>query len=423
MLRVIWKLDNEGMVNMYTIKNAKEAIKKGIRGYLLKDEQGKYVMNEVNRLPFYLEGKPGIGKTEIVKQIADELEIGYVSFSLVHHTRNSVLGLPVIKTIENEDKYTSYTISEIIAKVMEEKNKGYEEGILLLDEFPCMSETIFPVMLAFLQNKNIGTHTLPEGWVIVLCGNPKEYNSFTRKFDAAIMDRIRTMEVECEADVFLQYGREKGIHHTILGYLELDKSKVYRYIKNSDHMEMVTCRGWENLSHMINAYEELGQEVSREDILQYIKSEEIGGDYHQYYIQCKSGITASDGANILEGINLDNYAKKIKDLDINQKWRIVQSLLGWFEKEGREYLDLFAKIALGELKWVGSKKNKEGIERKLSNQLNNLLLFLGMLEDGNNIREMLVLKINENPGTLQLMRACPCEEYLKIYENKYAHIM
>ena len=84
---------------MYTIAKAKDAIKKGIRGYLLKDENGQYIMREENRLPFYLEGAPGIGKTEIVRQIAEELGLGYVSFSLVHHTRNSLLGLPVIKEL------------------------------------------------------------------------------------------------------------------------------------------------------------------------------------------------------------------------------------------------------------------------------------------------------------------------------------
>ena len=76
---------------IYTIKQAKEEIKNGIRGYLLKDQAGNYLSRKENRIPFYLEGKPGIGKTEIVRQIAKELEIGFVSFSITHHTRNSLL--------------------------------------------------------------------------------------------------------------------------------------------------------------------------------------------------------------------------------------------------------------------------------------------------------------------------------------------
>ncbi len=83
----------------YTISKAKESVKIGIIGYLYKDHEGKYVKEEKDRLPFYLEGMPGVGKTQIVKEIAKELEIGFVSFSLTHHTRNTVLGLPVIDVI------------------------------------------------------------------------------------------------------------------------------------------------------------------------------------------------------------------------------------------------------------------------------------------------------------------------------------
>ena len=203
----------------------------------------------------------------------------------------------------------------------------------------------------------------------------------------------------------------------------MDKSKVYRYGKDANSIEMVTCRGWENLSHMLKAYEELGQEICKEDILQYIKSEEIASDFHQYYMQCESGINADDGINILEGNNLGEYVKLIKEKDINQKWRIAQSLLGWFEMENSICLALMKQIALGEIKGMTGKKKQGGAEEKASNQLNNLLLFLGMLEDGNNIRDMLMLKVNDNLGILQLMRACPCEEYLKICENRYAQII
>ena len=51
---------------MYTVAEAKENLIDGIRVYLLKDKSDNYIMKEVNRLPFYLEGGPGIGKTEVI---------------------------------------------------------------------------------------------------------------------------------------------------------------------------------------------------------------------------------------------------------------------------------------------------------------------------------------------------------------------
>lgn len=411
---------------MFTIKEAKNAIKNGIKGYLLKDERGKYVMKEVNRLPFYLEGKPGIGKTEIVRQVADELNIGYVSFSLVHHTRNSVLGLPVIKELPDTSKYTSYTISEIIAKVLEEKEKGWEEGILLLDEFPCMSETILPIMLAFLQTKNIGTHTLPEGWVIVLCGNPPEYNLNARRFDAAIVDRMRKIDVDFEGEVFLEYGKGIGLHEIILEYIEMDTARAYRYIKNGKELELVTSRGWENLSHMMKTYELLGQDIRESDIRQYIKSEEISVDFYCYYIQCIGGMKYEDYLAILEGRDMEKYKDMLDGKSMSIKWRIAETIFKTAEKENKICLELTHQ-ELKNHELVSAKRvdifdetsNRAEAKLKVSNQLNNIIKFIKIIDEDKMLIEIAYSEINKNLAYMQILSEHPCEEFLKLCEEKY----
>ena len=66
---------------------------------------------------------------------------------------------------------------EIIASVYEcMENQQVQEGILFIDEINCVSETLAPTMLQFLQNKTFGTHRVPRGWIIVAAGNPPEYN-------------------------------------------------------------------------------------------------------------------------------------------------------------------------------------------------------------------------------------------------------
>ena len=145
------------------IKEAKQEIKNAIVAYFSKDEFGNYIIPVEKQRPVFIMGPPGIGKTVIMEQIAAEIGVGLVSYSMTHHTRQSAIGLPFIekKAYGGKEYYVSeYTMSEIIASVydlMEET--GLKEGILFLDEINCVSETLAPTMLQFLQYKIFGRLT------------------------------------------------------------------------------------------------------------------------------------------------------------------------------------------------------------------------------------------------------------------------
>ena len=165
-----------------------------MRAYFTKNEFGEYVIPIEKQRPVFLMGPPGIGKTAIMEQIASELGVGLVSYSMTHHTRQSALGLPFIVKKDYGGKtydVSEYTMSEIIASVYDMiEETGHKEGILFLDEINCVSETLAPAMLQFLQYKIFGRHRVPAGWIVVTAGNPPEYNNSVREFDASMWNRI-----------------------------------------------------------------------------------------------------------------------------------------------------------------------------------------------------------------------------------------
>ena len=148
------------------IKRAKQEIKDAVQAYLMKDEYGEYQIPAIHQRPILLMGPPGIGKTQIMEQISRECEIGLVAYTITHHTRQSAIGLPFIQTkIYGGKEYsvTEYTMSEIIAAVYEKiEQSGMKEGILFIDEINCVSETLAPTMLQFLQCKMFGNQSVPE---------------------------------------------------------------------------------------------------------------------------------------------------------------------------------------------------------------------------------------------------------------------
>lgn len=269
------------------IRQAKDYIKDSVRLYLKKDEFGEYRIPVVRQRPIFLLGAPGIGKTAIMEQIASELGIALVSYSMTHHTRQSALGLPYIleKSYGGEEfQVSEYTMSEIIASIYETiEGSGIKEGILFLDEINCVSETLAPSMLQFLQYKTFGRHQVPEGWVIVTAGNPPEYNKSVREFDVVTMDRLKVLEVEADYDAWKTYAREMGIHGAIVSFLEIKKEYFYHIETTVKGRLYVTARGWEDLSQILYLYEEEKLAVAESLIGQYIRNDKIVKEFSAYY--------------------------------------------------------------------------------------------------------------------------------------------
>lgn len=268
------------------MKQVKEEIVHTISAYLEKDEAGDYKIPTIRQRPILLMGPPGVGKTQIMEQIARECKILLVSYTMTHHTRQSAVGLPMIQEkVFQGGSYavTEYTMSEIIASIYQKMEEtGLREGILFIDEINCVSETLAPTMLQFLQCKTFGGQAVPKGWLIVAAGNPPEYNKSVREFDMVTLDRVRILSVEADESVWREYARNQKVHGAILSYLELKPNNFYRVEADVDGMQYVTARGWEDFSCLLFAYEARKLKVTPEIVYEYLHHKDVAEDVAAY---------------------------------------------------------------------------------------------------------------------------------------------
>lgn len=329
-----------------TINDAKDLIRDTVRIYLAKNKYGEYLIPYMKQRPVYMVGAPGIGKTAIIEQVAKEFNIPVVSFSMTHLTIDNAIGVPVVKKIQFEDRYydvAEYTVSEIIASVyhvvFDSKKK---EGILFLDEINCVSDTLAPLMLLFLQYKKFGNKQLPPGWVIITAGNPPEYNKSVQEFDLATMDRLKYISIEPDVNVWMRYARKHDIHGAVSAFLESHKDMFYSAKWTDFGQEYVTARGWEDLSKTLQLYELEQIPVTLVLIRQYITDQIISDTFFQYYsmyVQYKDkkyyekmllGVMTSQEINLFS-----NYGERLAI--INQMLSVIA-------------LELSERVRLSELK-------------------------------------------------------------------------
>ena len=274
------------------INEAKDYIKHSIQVYLKKDEFGDYKIPVVRQRPIFLLGAPGIGKTAIMEQIAQEMGIALVSYSMTHHTRQSALGLPFIKQKEYGGKtydVSEYTMSEIIASVYETmEESGVKEGVLFLDEINCVSETLAPSMLQFLQYKVFGKHKVPEGWVIVTAGNPPEYNKSVREY--------------------------------------------------------VTARGWEDLSQVMLLYEEDGLKVDETLFGQYLQNETIVKEFGAYYDLYNKYKKDYEVEELLAGNISEGMISKAKNASFDERLSLLGMLIDKLQNEMKDVMETSAYL-------------------------------------------------------------------------------
>ena len=319
------------------IRRTKEEIKNTIEAYLKKDAYGRYEIPSIRQRPVLLLGPPGVGKTQIMEQIAKECKIGLVAYTITHHTRQSAIGLPFISKKQyggQEYAVTEYTMSEIVASIYEKMEQtGLKEGLLFIDEINCVSETLAPAMLQFLQCKSFGNHKIPEGWVIVAAGNPPEYNKSVREFDVVTLDRVKKIMVEADFGVWKEYAYQQGMHGAVVSYLNARKQNFYQMETTVDGRNFATPRGWEDLSGFIQAYEGLGKAVDREVVGQYIQFPKIAKDFANYLELYKKYQADYQIEEIFQGRLDEILLKKIAHASFDERLSVLGLILSRVNEE------------------------------------------------------------------------------------------
>ena len=325
------------------ISKAKEQIRNAITAYLTKDDLGNYVIPVEKQRPVLLIGPPGIGKTAIMEQLASELGIGLISYSMTHHTRQSAIGLPFIsrKVYGGEEcDVTEYTMSEIIASVYDlMETTGVKQGILFLDEINCVSETLSPLMMQFLQYKLIGGHRMPEGWIVVTAGNPSEYNDSAREFDIVTLDRLKKIEVEPDFEAWKEYASAAHMHPAVMSFLQSKRNHFYHVETTVSGKSIVTPRGWEDLSKMLLLYETNGIAADEDLIVQYLQNGKTAKEFAVYLDLFNKYKEEYPVEAILEGDAPEEMAERASAAGFDEVYTLIGLMLSSIKEDVNERME------------------------------------------------------------------------------------
>lgn len=162
-------------------------------------------------------GLHGIGKSQVVKQFAEENGMQFIDRRLSQIESGDLLGLPDVS-----GEVTRYKLPNWLPT--DPKSKG----ILFLDELNRARRDVLQGVFQLVLDRQLGDYTLPKGWVVVSAVNPNtdDYD-VTNVFDAALMDRFLHVKLVPTTEEFFAYGRAMtNVSTSFLDYLQLNEDKL-----------------------------------------------------------------------------------------------------------------------------------------------------------------------------------------------------
>lgn len=195
------------------------------------------------KVPVFLWGPPGIGKSSIVAQIAKEEEIAYIDLRLSLLDPTDLRGIPFFNTKEETALWAPPSFLP---------DGSQEKGILFLDELNTAAPMVQASAYQLILDRKIGEYTLPDGWAIVAAGNRESDRGVVFRMAAPLANRFVHLEMEVNVEDWRVWAVGAGIDASIIAFISHRPDALFTFAQ-TDSRAFATPRTWEYVHHIISS--------------------------------------------------------------------------------------------------------------------------------------------------------------------------
>ena len=196
--------------------------------------------------PVFLWGPPGIGKSDIVKQLGEELEAHVIDIRLSLWEPTDIKGIPYFDA--NTSRMAWAPPIELPNEVEASKHKNI---ILFMDEMNSAAPAVQAAAYQLVLNRRVGTYKLPDNVFIVAAGNREADKGVTYRMPAPLANRFVHMEMRVDWDDYFAWATENRQHKDVVGFLTFSKKDLYDFDPRSSSKAFATPRSWAFVSELL----------------------------------------------------------------------------------------------------------------------------------------------------------------------------
>ena len=211
-------------------KNAKKSLRKAFK----------------SKRPIFLWGPPGIGKSDIVKQLGEELEAHVIDVRLSLWEPTDIKGIPYFDSNDGTMRWAPP--SELPSM---EFAKQHKQIILFMDELNSAAPSVQAAAYQLILNRRVGTYSLPDNVVMVAAGNRETDKGVTFRMPAPLANRFVHLEMTVDWDDYFEWAAENKVHKDVVGFLSFSKKDLYDFDPKSSSRSFATPRSWAFVSELL----------------------------------------------------------------------------------------------------------------------------------------------------------------------------
>jgi hypothetical protein len=296
------------------------------------------LLQEELQLSVMMWGAPGIGKSSVVQQLADEFTMGLIDVRLSQLAPSDLRGLPVP---DRENSISRWYPPEFLPR------SG--KGILFLDEVNMAPPTMQGIAQQLILDRKVGSYSVPHGWYIWAAGNRKEDRASVFEMPSPVANRFIHLQVEPAYESFRLYAIGAGLHEQVQSFLAFRPELLFRL--NASEAAWPSPRSWEMASHLHEVDLDVATAVG----------EGAAGEFYTYldvYSELPNLeriMKGEGGAVPFPSETSVRYAATVGlSVRIRTAKQAIAALQWLFEKASREFTQLYLKNMIPQLRKNGA---------------------------------------------------------------------
>ena len=204
------------------------------------------------RRPLFIWGPPGIGKSDAIHQLGDELNAHVIDVRLSLWEPTDIKGIPYFNSVDNTMSW-----APPVELPNEELASKHEHVILFLDEMNSAPPSVQAAAYQLILNRKVGTYKLPDNVFIVAAGNREADKGVTYRMPAPLANRFVHLELRVDFEDWLNWAIDNKIHKDVVGYLSFAKQDLYDFDPKTASRSFATPRSWAFVSELLD--DDLGE--------------------------------------------------------------------------------------------------------------------------------------------------------------------